>query len=176
MVTPLGILAVGSAWGEWSPVDFAKLETRAQIAAVSGDQVLPDAVPSGLRKLSSIWTAPFPDYAPAFVRSPHLGYLLSAMFGVGLFGVLSLIAGAVAKKRNAPRVGFMSRHFFIESTLRGFARALSRALASEQLVTRRGLLQAFDPRVRAGGDCFAGCGHHGQQALSVIAFYSPRPC
>ncbi len=98
MVTPLGILAVGSAWGEWSPVDFAKLETRAQIAAASGDQVLPDAVPSGLRKLSSVWTAPFPAYAPAFVRNPHLGYLLSAMFGVGLFGVLSLIAGAVAKK------------------------------------------------------------------------------
>jgi cobalt ECF transporter T component CbiQ len=45
----------------------------------------------------------------------------------------------------------MSRHFFIESTLRGFARALARALASEQTVTRRGLLQAFDPRVRLAG-------------------------
>ena len=45
----------------------------------------------------------------------------------------------------------MSRHFFIESTLRGFARALSRALHSEQLAARRGLLQAFDPRVRLAG-------------------------
>jgi len=99
MITPLGILAVGTAWGEWSPGDFSKLETRAQIAAVSGDQALPGGVPSGLRKLSSFWTAPFPDYAPAFVRSPHLGYLLSAMFGVGLLGMLSLIAGAFARRR-----------------------------------------------------------------------------
>jgi cobalt/nickel transport system permease protein len=45
----------------------------------------------------------------------------------------------------------MSRHFFIESTLRGFARALSRALQSEQLAGGRGLLQAFDPRVRLAG-------------------------
>jgi len=45
----------------------------------------------------------------------------------------------------------MSRHYFVESTLRGFAQALSRALASEQLATRRGLLQAFDPRVRLFG-------------------------
>ena len=58
----------------------------------------------------------------------------------------------------------MSRHFFIESTIRAFARALSRALASEQLVARRGLLQAFDPRVRVAGDFFAGCGNHRQQA------------
>ena len=94
----LGILAVGTAWGEWSPVDFSKLEMRAQIAAASGGQALPEAVPSGLQRLSSFWTAPFPAYAPAFVKSPHLGYLLSAMFGVGLFGVVSLIAGAFAKK------------------------------------------------------------------------------
>jgi cobalt/nickel transport system permease protein len=100
MITPLGILAVGTAWGEWSPVAFSDLETRAQIAAVSHGQALPEAVPSGLRKLSSLWTAPFPAYAPAFVRSPHLGYLLSAMFGVGLFGVLSLIASAFAKRWN----------------------------------------------------------------------------
>jgi cobalt/nickel transport system permease protein len=100
MLTPLGILAVGSAWGEWSPVDFSSLQARAQIAAVSHGQAPPEAVPFGLRKLSSFWTAPFPAYAPAFVKSPHLGYLLSAMFGVGLVGMLSLIASAVAKKRN----------------------------------------------------------------------------
>jgi cobalt/nickel transport system permease protein len=100
MVTPLGILAVGTAWGEWTPVDFSSLQARAQIAAVSHGQAPPEAIPSGLRKLSSYWTAPFPAYAPAFVKSPHLGYLLSAMFGVGLVGTLSLIASAIAKKRN----------------------------------------------------------------------------
>lgn len=41
----------------------------------------------------------------------------------------------------------MSRHL-VEGTLRGFARALEKALVSEQIAGRRGLLQAFDPRAR----------------------------
>lgn len=45
----------------------------------------------------------------------------------------------------------MSRHTFIESTLRGFARALSRALLSEHGAAQPGLLQKFDPRVRVVG-------------------------
>jgi cobalt ECF transporter T component CbiQ len=45
----------------------------------------------------------------------------------------------------------MSRHFFLESTMRGFGRALSRALVSEQTARRSGLLQALDPRVRLIG-------------------------
>ncbi len=36
----------------------------------------------------------------------------------------------------------------IESTLRGFTKALSKAFASEQTAARRGLLQSFDPRAR----------------------------
>jgi cobalt ECF transporter T component CbiQ len=45
----------------------------------------------------------------------------------------------------------MSRGVFLESTLRGFARALSRALVSEHTAKQRGLLQALDPRVRVAG-------------------------
>lgn len=41
----------------------------------------------------------------------------------------------------------MSRHF-VESSLRGFARALSGAFASEQTAAKHGLLQSFDPRAR----------------------------
>ena len=41
----------------------------------------------------------------------------------------------------------MSRHF-VESTLRGFARAMAKALSSEQTATKRGLLQSLDPRAR----------------------------
>jgi len=57
-------------------------------------------VPSGLERLSKLWTAPFPAYAPGFVRSRSFGYLLSAMFGVGLLLCLSLLAqGVVARYR-----------------------------------------------------------------------------
>ena len=40
---------------------------------------------------------------------------------------------------------------FIASTIVGFTRALSHALMSEEIASRRGLLQALDPRVRVIG-------------------------
>ena len=81
LLTPLGILAAGTAWGEWSPAQLAR-------GAVSETA----AVPAGLERLSSLWTAPFPAYAPSFVHSRGFGYLLSAMFGVGLLLAFSLIS------------------------------------------------------------------------------------
>lgn len=41
----------------------------------------------------------------------------------------------------------MSRHV-VESTLRGFTKALLKAFSSEQTAAKRGLLQSFDPRAR----------------------------
>ncbi len=84
LATPLGILASGAAWGEWAPRDFASSAARARIAVASGSAAPPVAVPSGLARLANLWTAPLPEYAPHFVRSAAFGYLLSAMFGVGL--------------------------------------------------------------------------------------------
>jgi cobalt/nickel transport system permease protein len=55
-------------------------------------------VPAGLQRLSNFWTAPFPAYAPAFVKSRSFGYLLSAMFGVGLLLIVSLAARSWAAK------------------------------------------------------------------------------
>jgi cobalt/nickel transport system permease protein len=95
LVTPLGILAVGSAWGEWSPHDLADRTARQQIAAVSANQPLPAGVPQGLERLSNIWTAPFPSYAPPFLRSASFGYLLSAAFGSGLILLAALAANRV---------------------------------------------------------------------------------
>ena len=37
-----------------------------------------------------------PDYAPAFLKSRHFGYILSAMFGVGLILLAWLAAGWLA--------------------------------------------------------------------------------
>jgi cobalt/nickel transport system permease protein len=84
LLTPLGIVASGAAWGEWAPRDFSNAATRLQIAAASGRAAPPVAAPSGLSRLANLWTAPLPDYAPHFIKSAGFGYLLSAMFGVGL--------------------------------------------------------------------------------------------
>ncbi len=99
LLTPLGILAAGTAWGEWSSADFASAEARTQIEQASRNHPAPSAVPAGLQKISSIWTAPFPGYAPEFIKSPSFGYLLSAMFGVGLIALVSLLASALDAKR-----------------------------------------------------------------------------
>ena len=45
----------------------------------------------------------------------------------------------------------MSRGTVVRSTVMGFARALARALISEDIARRRGLLQSLDPRVRLVG-------------------------
>ena len=83
VLTPLGTLAVGTAWGEDPVSSFQN-------------------APAGLQRLASFWTAPFPAYAPGFVKSPAFGYLLSAMFGVGVILLLSLIARAIARKEARP--------------------------------------------------------------------------
>jgi cobalt/nickel transport system permease protein len=104
VLTPLGILAAGTAWGEWSARDFSNLRGREQIAAASRNAAPPDSPPQGLKRLSSLWTAPFPQYAPSFVRHPALGYGLSAMFGSGVIILVSLIAGSLATRaRGRPR-------------------------------------------------------------------------
>ncbi|HXJ87650.1 MAG TPA: cobalt transporter CbiM [Candidatus Binatia bacterium] len=98
LCTPLGILAAGTAWGEWSSADLANPAARTQIEGASGHHVAPSSVPAGLQKLSAIWTAPFPGYAPRFVKSASFGYALSAMFGVGFLVVAALVATRIANR------------------------------------------------------------------------------
>jgi len=101
LFTPLGILAAGTAWGEWSSAAFMNPHTRDQIAAASGNHPPPSSIPIGIQRLSTVWTAPFPGYAPSFIRNPMFGYLLSAIFGVGFLVLASLLARAVGRKRSA---------------------------------------------------------------------------
>ncbi len=101
VLTPLGLLAAGTAWGEWQAADFSDPAARQAIAAASLGRTPPPAVPSGLARLSAAWTAPLPDYAPPFLRSAAVGYLLSAMFGAGL--VVLAVMGTAALLRLRPR-------------------------------------------------------------------------
>lgn len=98
VLTPLGLLAAGKAWGEWGVHDFADPAARQQIARSSRNAVPPVAAPSGLERLASVWTAPFPGYSPSFVRSQAFGYTLSALFGIGMIILLFILAGAIAQR------------------------------------------------------------------------------
>jgi cobalt/nickel transport system permease protein len=94
-LTPLGVLAGGAAWGEWGVRDFSQAAARQKIAATSSQVAPPSRAPQGLERLYSVWTAPFPQYAPPFVRHPAIGYLLSAMFGSGIIILLFLSVSAL---------------------------------------------------------------------------------
>ena len=98
-LTPLGILAGGAAWGEWAARDFSDAAARGRIAAASRNMAPPLRAPQGLERLYSMWTAPFPQYAPAFVRRPAVGYVLSAMFGSGIIILVFLIVSAAAVRK-----------------------------------------------------------------------------
>ncbi|MGH9342453.1 MAG: cobalt transporter CbiM [Terriglobia bacterium] len=98
VLTPLGILAAGSAWGEWSARDFSNPAMREKIMAVSGHVAPPAQTPHGLARLSAIWTAPFPNYSPSFIRLRAFGYMLSAMFGVGVIILISLLTSWLAAR------------------------------------------------------------------------------
>jgi cobalt/nickel transport system permease protein len=104
-LTPLGILAAGSAWGEWVASDYANPAARQQIAVASFQTPPPSAAPQGLARLSALWTAPFARYAPPYVTSPLFGYVLSAMFGVGIVMLVSFGIARIAARRSPGHAG-----------------------------------------------------------------------
>ncbi len=97
LLTPLGVLAGGAAWGEWLASDFSNPAARRQIMSSSFHHQAPARPPEGLERLSSLWTAPFARYAPPYIRSVQFGYMLSAMFGTGFITLSCLGLGRLAR-------------------------------------------------------------------------------
>jgi cobalt/nickel transport system permease protein len=149
VLTPLGIVTAGSAWGEWSASDFENVDARREMAAASRNQAPPTQPPKGLQRLSSLWTAPISGYAPGFSKNAYFGYFASAMVGVGIIILLVLLLGRMFGAR-APDTK-RQRATFLEKTLSGFIRATQYAIFAEDLARSDGLLQRFDPRVKLTG-------------------------
>ena len=95
VLTPLGLLAAGTAWGEWSAADL-----------VSGTGTTPTLAqaPTGLARLADIWSAPLADYNLPFVANEQFGYILSAMVGIGTISLVFVLVGIISerlRKRNS---------------------------------------------------------------------------
>jgi cobalt/nickel transport system permease protein len=99
LLSPLGLVAAGTAWGEWSAEDLADPAARQEIAQASGNVAPPVTVPSGLQALAGLWEPPIPDYAPAFMHNKSFGYILSAMMGSGLLLLAFLGLGLLVPRR-----------------------------------------------------------------------------
>ena len=153
ILTPLGILAAGSAWGEWRARDFSDPALRSQIEATSGNQALPQRAPRGLERLSAIWTAPLSRYAPPFLRSEPFGYFVSALVGVGLIVLCGVLLSWLMSKPDAvlqaPARGRRTR--FVNQTIAGILDATQHAFFAEDMARSNGLLQRMDARVKLAG-------------------------
>jgi len=104
ILSPLGVLATGVAWGEWGSEAFTHPEARQQMARASGDVAPPQAAPVGLERLGSLWRSPIPDYEVPYLQGP-VGYVLSATVGTGLIILLWLLVGWVLARRRRLHTG-----------------------------------------------------------------------
>ena len=101
IATPIGLLAAGTAWGEWGVDDFANAAARQEMLQASGGVAPPPAVPSGLERLAALWSAPIPDYVPAFIADANVGYLASALIGCALIVLAFLIVSRLVARDDA---------------------------------------------------------------------------
>jgi len=85
LLTPIGVLAPGTAWGEWGSEEIVQ-----RIGYV----------PSGFEKLGSLWKAAMPDYATPGISNTLLGYLIAAVVGTALVvGVTWGVGTLLARRR-----------------------------------------------------------------------------
>jgi len=83
LATPLGLLANGTAWGEWGSEEIKNLL---------------GFVPKGLEK-GFQYNSPFKDYSFGFLNE-YFGYILSALVGVIIILIIFKVLGKINLKRN----------------------------------------------------------------------------
>jgi len=87
LLSPLGLLAAGTAWGEWGADQIEDV--------VAGGKAL-GFVPAGMEKGWSL-RALFPDYGVSGLPE-WLGYVLSAVIGVALLVIAFKLLGLLRKE------------------------------------------------------------------------------
>lgn len=88
VATPLGLLAPGTAWGEWGSNQFRDLGLA--------------FVPQGLAKLENLWGAPLAGYDLPALGNTNLGYVLSAVLGIGLVSFLAWLLTSLLAHNQTP--------------------------------------------------------------------------
>ncbi len=74
VASPLGLLAPGTAWGEWGTQELTNRGLS--------------AIPTGFQKLSGLWGAPFARYDLPALGNVNLGYVFSAVMGILIIGIV----------------------------------------------------------------------------------------
>jgi cobalt/nickel transport system permease protein len=85
LATPIGLLASGTAWGEWGVNELKTMGLG--------------FIPQGLQKLAGWWPAPMPDYGLPRMGAV-IGYILSAFVGIILIASLLWLLGRWLNRKN----------------------------------------------------------------------------
>jgi cobalt/nickel transport system permease protein len=89
LASPLGLLAPGTAWGEWGAKELASIGFK--------------SIPAGLERLSGIWGAPMARYNLPILGNANLGYILSAVVGIGITALLAWLFMMLLSSRPASK-------------------------------------------------------------------------
>jgi cobalt/nickel transport system permease protein len=143
LATPIGLLASGTAWGEWGADELKDLGLG--------------FVPGGLDRFAEWWPAPLPDYGIPRVGAV-IGYILCAFIGIALVAGLIWLLGRVLlrKGRDLPNdqspSGGDAPHTrsndFLSKNLSNITHALESVISAEDLCRAPGLLQGLDARIK----------------------------
>jgi len=85
LLAPLGLLAPGTAWGEWGGEELRELGLG--------------FIPEGLKRLGGIWPAPIPDYEVLGLNA-NLGYILSAVVGIVLVSLVTWLVSRMVVRQS----------------------------------------------------------------------------
>ena len=148
LATPLGLLASGTAWGEWG---VEKLQTMGL-----------GFIPQGIQKFSGWWPAPLPGYG--FPRmGAAVGYILSALVGMALVAFLlwllgrwlgrihphpGLLPSREKERKEKEHKAGISGEGFLTHNISRLTQALESVVSTENICRLPGLLQGLDPRVK----------------------------
>lgn len=142
LLTPIGALAPGTAWGEWGSKEL---------------KVAIGYAPANLERLGGLWRSAMPGYATPGISNALLGYLIAAVVGTALTVGVAFAVGALLARRGEaqpPEAPSATRHgggggrSLARKTADSIAHAITEVLQNEELAARPGLLQRLDPRIK----------------------------
>jgi cobalt/nickel transport system permease protein len=90
VIVPIGLLAPGTAWGEWGTEQLSQLGLS--------------FIPEGMARLSGLWSAPLPDYDLPALKNANLAYILSGIVGTIIIGLTAWLFTTLVTQRKTESV------------------------------------------------------------------------